>query len=430
MKRTPRLVILSAFSIPPVSRAASGGVAGTVRPVADVSSGDVPTLGRVVEVLEAIYPPETAQDWDAVGLVCGDPDAGVRRVLLALDPVAEVVDEAIETGADLLLVHHPLLLRGVHSMAATSFKGRALHRLVRAGCALYVAHTNADAAVPGVSDALARVLGLQDLVPLSPEPAEALDKLVLFAPDGDAERVLDAVAAAGAGRIGEYSRCAWTTSGTGTFVPGDRSRPTRGSAGRREEVAETRVEMVMPRASRNAVVAAMRGAHPYEEPAFDVFELARWSGPRGIGRVGRLARPTTLERFAMSVAEVLPHTPQGVRVAGDLNAPVSTVAVCGGSGDSLFDAVRASGADAFVTADLRHHPASEAREQARGGPPYLVDVAHWASEWPWLHGCAERLATGLAAADGSAGDTVETVVSARRTDPWTFRLPSSGGLVR
>ena len=394
-------------------------------------AGPAPTLARVVDVLESVYPPTTAQAWDAVGLVCGDPDQPVRRVLLAVDPVADVVDEAIETGADLLLVHHPLLLRPVHSMAATSFKGRALHRLVRAGCALYVAHTNADAALPGVSDALARVLGLQDLVPLSPDQAEALDKLVVFSPDGDADAVLDAVAAAGAGRIGEYSRCAWTTPGTGTFVPGDRARPARGSAGHREVVAETRLEVVMPRACREAVVAAMRAAHPYEEPAFDVLELASWSGPRGIGRVGRLARGTTLERFAMTVAEALPHTAQGVRVAGGLDAQVSTVAVCGGSGDSLFDAVRASGADVFVTADLRHHPASEAREAAGGGIPYLVDVAHWASEWPWLHGCAERLASGLAASDdGAAGTTVETLVSVRRTDPWTLRLPSSGGLVR
>ena len=383
-----------------------------------------PTLAQVVDVLEAVYPPDTAQAWDAVGLVCGDPAQPVRRVLLAVDPVDEVVDEAIEAGADLLLVHHPLLLRPVHSVAATTAKGRAVHRLVRAGCALYVVHTNADSAVPGVSDALARVLGLDDLVPLCPEAADPLDKLVVFVPDAGADAVLDAVSAAGAGRIGEYSRCAWTTTGTGTFVPGERSNPARGSAGAREQVSETRLEVVLPRQARARVLEAMRTAHPYEEPAFDVLELAGWSGPRGIGRVGRLSAPTTLERFAMMVAEVLPHTPQGVRVGGDPGSPVSTVAVCGGSGDSLFDAVRASGVDVFVTADLRHHPASEAREHAGGGTPYLVDVAHWASEWPWLHGCADRLA------DGLDGTTVETQVSVRRTDPWTFRLPSSGGLVR
>lgn len=402
-------------------------VVSNVRNGMDVDDGDLaPTLDDVVSVLESLYPPGTAQDWDAVGLVCGDPDQRVRSVLLAVDPTEDVVDEALAVGADLLLVHHPLLLRAVHSVAATGAKGRTVHRLVRGGCALYVAHTNADVALPGVSDALARVLGLEDVVALAPEPGDRLDKHVLFVPDDAADAVLDAVAAAGAGGIGDYARCAWTTSGQGTFVPGDGARPTTGAPGVREVVSETRLEVVAPRAARDAVVRAMRAAHPYEEPAFDVLELARWSGPRGIGRVGSLAHDLTLQRFAMVVAEALPPTEHGVRVAGDPEATVRTVAVCGGSGDSLFDAVRASGADAFVTADLRHHPTSEAREQARGGPPYLVDVSHWASEWPWLHGCADRLVTGLM----GRGSTVDARVSVRRSDPWTFRLPSSGGLVR
>ena len=382
-------------------------------------------LSDVVRMLEEIYPPSWAEPWDAVGLVCGDPGTPVRRVLLAVDPVADVVSEALEWGADLVLAHHPLLLRGVHGVPATTAKGRAVHDLVRGGCALYVAHTNADSARPGVSDALARVLGLTGLEPLSALPAEPLDKVVTFVPHDAADAVIDALAAAGAGEIGEYARCAWTARGTGTFLPGAAAHPAVGEPGRVETVPETRVEMVLPRAARTRVVAALRSAHPYEEPAFDVLELAPWSSPRGIGRVGSLPEPTSLAAFADVVATALPHTPQGVRVAGEREATVQRVAVCGGSGDSLFPAVRASGADVFVTADLRHHPASEAREEAAGGPPYLVDVAHWASEWPWLHGCAERLA-GEASARGA---TVETRVSERRTDPWTFRVPSSGGLL-
>lgn len=385
-----------------------------------------PRLADVVAVLERLYPPRWAQGWDAVGLVCGDPDAPVRRVLLAVDPVADVVAEALAWDADLVLAHHPLLLRPVHGVAATSPKGRVVHDLVRSGCALYVAHTNADSARPGVSDALARIIGLEGLVPLSATPEDPLDKVVTFVPHEHASAVVDALAGAGAGSIGEYERCAWTTTGVGTFLPGAAASPSVGEPGRVEEVPETRVEMVLPRHRRDAVVAALRGAHPYEEPAFDVLELAGWSSPRGIGRVGALESPLTLAAFAEVVARALPHTAQGVRVAGDPEAVVERVAVCGGSGDSLFDAVRASGADAFVTADLRHHPASEAREAAAGGPPYLVDVAHWASEWPWLHGAAERLASELL----QLGTTVEARVSELRTDPWTFRVPSSGGLVR
>lgn len=385
-----------------------------------------PSLADVIAVLERMYDPAWARDWDAVGLVCGDLTAPVRRVLLAVDPAPAVVEEALTWRADLLITHHPLLLRGVHGVPTTTSKGRAVHQLIRGGCALYTAHTNADAAAPGVSDALARVLGLTDLMPLSADPADPMDKLVTFVPEADADKVLDALAAVGAGEIGEYRRCAWTAVGSGTFVPGAAATPTIGSPGEREVVEERRLETVLARRDRARALAALRTAHPYEEPAVDVYELAGWSGPRGIGRVGTLEQPTSLREFAMLVAEALPGTAQGVRVAGDPTAEIRRVAVCGGAGDSLFDAVRAADADAYVTADLRHHPAAEARDTAGDGPPYLVDVAHWASEWPWLNGVSNRLEGALV----DSGQPVEVLVSTRSTDPWTFRVPSPGGMVR
>ncbi|GEA89188.1 Nif3-like dinuclear metal center hexameric protein [Cellulomonas cellasea] len=388
---------------------------------------DALPLAEVVRLLERRYPPATAESWDAVGLVTGDPRQPVRKVLLAVDPVAAVVDEAVAWGADLVLVHHPLLLRPVTSVAATTFKGALVHRLVRSGVALHVAHTNADAAPGGVAEALAGAVGLVDQVPLVAQPVEALDKHVVFVPVADAERLVDALAAAGAGAIGEYSRCAWRTTGEGTFTPSEHADPAIGRRGEVTTVVEARVEMVAPRRLRRAVTAAMRAAHPYEEVAFDVLELAREDGPTGLGRVGRLPAPTTLRGLAELVAQVLPATAQGVRFAGDPDGRVERVAVLGGSGDSLFDAVRAAGVDAYLTADLRHHPASELRERAEfeaapGTPatPYLVDVAHFASEWPWLeHAAADLRADALA-----AGATVETRVSTLRTDPWSGRVPS------
>ena len=292
-------------------------------------AGSAPaTLARVVRTLDELYPPSTAEDWDAVGLVAGDPAAPVRKVLLAVDPVEEVADEALAWGADLLVTHHPLFLRPVHSVAATTFKGSLVHRLIRGGCALYVAHTNADAAERGVADALADALDLLHRVPLVPHAPSS----------------------------------------------------------------------------------------PHEPPR------------TGTGRVGRLAEPTTLRGFAQRVAEVLPPTVQGVRVAGDLDARVESVAVVGGSGDSLFDAVRASAADVYLTSDLRHHPVSELRERARlegggdAGTPYLVDVPHYASEWPWLRYAAEDLERELA----RSGAAVETRVSTLVTVPWTARIASPG----
>lgn len=281
-----------------------------------------PSLADVVRVLDGLYPPGTAEGWDAVGLVAGDPAAEVRRVLFAVDPVADVVDEALEWGVDLLVTHHPLFLRGTHSVAATTFKGSVVHRLVTSGCALHVAHTNADSAPRGVADALADLLGI---------------------------------------------------------------------TGRRPLVAKAEDTEI------------------------------------GIGRVGTLAEPVPLGEFARRVAGALPVTAQGIRFSGDPEAMVRTAAVVGGSGDSLFDDVRAADADVYVTSDLRHHPASELRERARfealqaghpetTGKPFLVDTAHFASEWPWLAYAAEDLAAGLAA-HGLPG--VETRVSDIVTDPWT-----------
>ena len=257
-----------------------------------------PSLADVVDVIEALYPPALAAEWDAVGLVCGDPAEPVRQVLFAVDPVEAVVDEAIAAGVDLLVTHHPLFLRGTSSVAATTAKGRVVHRLVRAGIALHVAHTNADHANPGVSDALARALGLHDTRPLEALPAPALDKVVVFVPLPDADKLVDSLAAAGAGELGDYARCAFITAGVGTFQPLAGATPTVGSVGEVTRVDEARVEMVFQRALRREIVAALRSAHPYEEPAFDVFELASWDSDVGSGRVGELAEPTTLGAFA------------------------------------------------------------------------------------------------------------------------------------
>ncbi len=265
-----------------------------------------PTVTDVVAVLEERYPPAWAEDWDRVGLVLGEPEATVHRVLCVVDCVPETVEEALTVDAQLIVSHHPLLLRGVSSIAPTTYKGRLVHRLIRAGIALYTAHTNADVANPGVSDALAARLGLVDLRPLRP--------------------------AAGVG--------------------------------------------------------AEQG--------------------RGAGRVGRLPEPVTLAELTSLAARALPATAWGVRAAGAPGRKITTVAVCGGAGDGYLGDAVAAGADAYLTADLRHHPASE--YLAEGGPA-LLDAAHWATERPWLDDLATQLR-------GTLG--VETVVSDLDTDPWTL----------
>jgi dinuclear metal center YbgI/SA1388 family protein len=372
----------------------------------------VPTLRELVDLLHGWYPPATADSWDAVGLVAGDPEQEVTRVLFAVDPVLPVAQEAAEWGAQLLVVHHPLFLRGVHGVARTTPKGRTLGVLQDAGCALLTAHTNADQAVGGVSEALAHALGLGDLRPLESRATERLDKLTTYVPVADADAVRDAVGRAGAGVIGDYDSASFSSAGEGRFRPLDGAHPAIGAVGRLEVVEEVRIECVLPRAARTRVVAALLAAHPYEEPAYDVVELADPGvAATGSGRVGTVPA-TTLGAFAERVAQALPATAQGVRVGGDLDRPVRTVAVCGGAGDPFLDAVRRTEADVYVTSDLRHHPAAEFLEH---DGPALVDVAHWAAEWTWLPVVARRVA-------GALRDTVETRVSTICTDPWTARV--------
>jgi dinuclear metal center YbgI/SA1388 family protein len=364
-------------------------------------------LADVIAALDAAYPPHLAHDWDSVGLVCGDPDEPVESVTIAVDATEAVVDEVPERG--LLLAHHPLLLRGVDTVAADTAKGALVHRLIRTGRALFSAHTNADAASPGVSDALAEALGLRVDAVLSPAASGPdLDKWVVFVPAADAAKVREALFDAGAGRIGDYSHCSWGVAGTGQFLPHDGAAPAIGEVGTVEQVAEDRVEVIAPSRLRATILSALRTAHPYEEPAFDIIALAPIPGDVGIGRIGQLDRPEPLSAFASRVRAALPATSWGVRTSGDPDAMVSRVAVCGGAGDSLLGTVARADVQAYVTSDLRHHPADEHR---RVSPVALIDVAHWASEFPW---CAQ--AAGVLR--GQFGDALKVRVSSLRTDPW------------
>ena len=345
-------------------------------------------LAEVVDALDRAYPPRLAESWDAVGLVCGDPADPVASVLVCVDVTDAVVDQALADGVDLIVAHHPLLLRGVETVAANTAKGRLLHRLIKGGCALYSAHTNADKVRGGVSDALADALGLHRCVPLAPEPTVPLDKWVVMVPEGNAEQVAEAMFRAGAGALGDYRDCMWSVVGTGQYLPMDRAQPAIGAIGALTRVDEERLEMVAPKSARAAVLAALRDAHPYEEPAFDVFAQVALDSDIGLGRVGRLAAPMSLREFVTHAAAVLPQAAWPIRAAGDPDATVQTVAVCGGAGDSLIGAATAAGVDVYLTGDLRHHVVDEA---LRAGSPALVDAGHWATEFPWCASAAELL---------------------------------------
>ena len=368
------------------------------------------TLSDVVDLVHSWFPPSTAESWDAVGLVSGDPSAPIEKILLAVDAAPGVAAEAVAVAADLLLVHHPLFFKPVHSVAATTPKGRTLWTLSSAGCALLAAHTNADQAVGGVSESMAYALGLTDLEPLV--GAAPLDSLVTYAPIESAAAVREALAAAGAGHIGRYDTASFSHEGTGRFRPLAGANPAIGTIGAVESVAEERIEVILPRASRGDVVTALLTAHPYETVAYQVVELATTAdATAGHGRIGSVA-PTTLRAFAESVAAALPATAAGIRVGGDLDRPIRRVALCGGAGGSFLPDVARSDADVYVTSDLGHHTAGEFLE---AGGAALIDVPHWAAESTWLPVVARRLREAL-------GGTVEVVVSEVVTDPWTLHI--------
>jgi dinuclear metal center YbgI/SA1388 family protein len=343
------------------------------------------TVAAIIEYLEQFAPPELAAGWDNVGLLLGERGGEVRRVMTCLTLTPASAAEAAEEGAGLVVTHHPILFRGAKRLTGDTPEGRTLLALVRAGVAVYSPHTAFDNTAGGINELIAGRLGLTGLAPLRPQAADRQYKVVVFVPDKDLDRVADAMFAAGAGHIGQYSQCSFRLQGTGTFFGSEATNPTVGQKGRREEVAEWRLEAVCPEAQLEQAVAAMRRAHSYEEPAYDVYRLHAAGSTQGDGRVGSLSAAVPLGELARTARTALGAGM--VQAVGDLARPVRRVAIgCGAGGELLGDALRC-GADVFLTGELRFHDYLEA--QARGLA--LVLPGHYATERPGVEDLARRL---------------------------------------
>ncbi|MBX7106677.1 MAG: Nif3-like dinuclear metal center hexameric protein, partial [Gemmataceae bacterium] len=297
----------------------------------------------------------------------------VSRVLTCLTLTPAVAREAVAGQYQMIVTHHPILFRGVKRLTTDTPDGRIVAALAGAGIAVYSPHTAFDDCPGGINDQLAQHAGLTDVRPLR-RVREETCKIVVFVPEADRERVLDAMFQAGAGVIGEYRECSFRLAGTGTFFGSDAANPAVGQKLRREEVAESRVEVVCPRHCVDTVIAAMRSAHSYEEPAYDVYTLLSRESATGSGRIGTLPNPITLDALAGRLCAAL-RCPT-LAVHGDAGRAVSRVAVaCGAAGEYLSDAVK-SQADVFVSGEMRFHEvlAAEAAEVA------LILTGHYASE--------------------------------------------------
>lgn len=347
------------------------------------------TVRKMVELIEELAPIEYALDSDASGLLLGDPVAEVRRVLLALDLTPAVLQEAIDCGSELLVLHHPPLFRPVQQLRYDRLPGKLLLRAVGAGLAIYAAHTSLDVAPGGINDVFAHRLGLEQVSVLAETGRERLYKVVVFVPEGHEDAIRNALSDAGAGHIGNYSHCTFQTAGVGTFRPLAGSNPFIGETGELERVVEIRLETIVPASKRERVIAAMQAVHPYEEVAYDIYPLANHGLPRGLARAGKLASPVSVDDFAGHVRSALGL--DRVRVAGEPRM-VSTVAVCSGRlAPSLIEEALDCGVELLVAGEIRYHELLQAIQSGL----VVFEVGHYCSEELVLPYLAEQLQTRL-----------------------------------
>lgn len=342
----------------------------------------MPTISELATALRDIAPPALAESWDNTGLLIGDSQASATRVLTCLTLTSDVADEALREGAELIVSHHPVLFRPVQKLTADDAQGAMLLRLIAGRVAVYSPHTSYDSSAGGINQQLAEALALQAISPLRPAPGVPRLKLVIFVPVPHLEPVQQALWQAGAGQIGQYSKCSFYAPGCGTFHGSDESHPAVGQAGRFEKADEVRLEVMLPERSLAAVVAALRSAHPYEEPAFDVYALRGLPGLTGGGRWGTLPRPVSLQAFNDLVKQAL-----GIgrlQFIGDPQAEIRKVAIaCGAAAEFLTDAA-ARDCQVLLTGEARFHDCLKARDLGLG----LVLPGHYATERPGV----ERLA--------------------------------------
>ena len=366
-------------------------------------------INDVIAEVEKIAPPGLALDWDNVGLLVGDGGRGVKNILMTIDVTGAVVAEAKKNKAELILSYHPVIWDGLKTVAAER-AGAIVYKLVRSNIAAYSMHTSVDIALGGVNDALAEMVGIVDAEPIGDyvvNPADDKFKLTVFIPVDAVNKVSDAVFAAGAGSIGNYSNCGFAAEGVGSFKPLKGSAPSVGRKGKIEKVSEMRFETVVPAGRIGAVVEAMLKAHPYEMPAYDVIKLAETQNRYGLGRIGSVAGTTSLDVILERIKKET-----GAEVAGIIGKEkrrVRTAAVCAGSCGKIINNVIAAECDLYVTGELKHHQALAAREAG----VTVVCLSHTVSERFILKKIAKDLRKCL--------KSVKISVSKQDKDPFNWK---------
>ncbi|WP_019154537.1 Nif3-like dinuclear metal center hexameric protein [Robertmurraya massiliosenegalensis] len=363
---------------------------------------------EVIQLFEQFSPKAYAMEGDKIGLQIGRLNKPVRKVLVALDVLEEVVDEAIAENVELIIAHHPIIFRPLQKISTEQTSGRIIEKLIKHDIAVYAAHTNLDVATGGVNDLLAEALGLTNTEVLVPTFEVKLKKLVVFVPEENAEELRKALGNAGAGAIGNYSHCTFSASGTGQFLPGEDTNPHIGSHGKLESVNESRVETIYPAHMEKKILSAMFKSHPYEEVAYDIYSLDNSGESLGLGRIGYV-NEMSLEEFAEHVKKALGVT--GVRVVGNLKERIKKVAVLGGDGNKYFRSAKFKGAEVYVTGDMYYHVAHDAMMEGLN----IIDPGHHI-EQIMKKGVADILAKMCQ----DKGLNVSFIASKPNTDPFQF----------
>jgi dinuclear metal center YbgI/SA1388 family protein len=363
---------------------------------------------EIIQLFEQFAPKGLAMEGDKIGLQIGRLNKKVDKVMIALDVLEEVIDEAIEKNVQLIIAHHPPIFRPLKNVITDTVQGRMIEKLIKHDIAVYAAHTNLDVAVGGVNDLLAEALGLEGTEVLVPTYETKLKKVVVFVPLSHADEIRRALGKAGAGYIGNYSHCSFSTEGTGRFLPGEDTNPHIGTQGQLEAVDEVRIETIVPEHLLKKVVSTMIKAHPYEEVAYDIYPVENTGEVLGLGRIGTIPE-VTLEEFAHKVKTALEV--DQVRVVGNLTSKVKKVAVLGGDGNKYFTSAKFKGADVYVTGDIYYHTAHDALMQGLN----MIDPGHNVEKI-----MKKGLTDVLSKMCEQAGYEVEIFPSELNTDPFKF----------
>ncbi|WP_042145957.1 Nif3-like dinuclear metal center hexameric protein [Paucisalibacillus sp. EB02] len=371
------------------------------------------TNSDIFKLMEKWAPKSLAYDWDNVGLQVGSHNKPVRKIMITLDVLESVVDEAIEEDVDLIIAHHPLLFKPLNHLNLDNWRGRVIQKLIQHDITVYAAHTNLDIATGGVNDMLANLLGLENTGVLVESDPETIYKFAVYVPETHLDTVIDALSQEGAGHTGNYSHCTFQSRGIGTFMPLSEANPFIGEQNKLEKVHEVKIETIVKESKLANVLKEVIAAHPYEEVAYDIFPLKNVNDKIGVGRVGSLNKSISLDAFIEHVKQSLGI--DNLRVSGNLSKKIKRVAILGGSGEKYLYAALNKKADVYITGDMSFHNAQEAIEMGIS----VIDAGHYI-EQVMKSGTKNYLDQHIQ--NGSMADSnIEVIVSLVNTDPFQYR---------